>query len=736
MARLETLVEQIADQVLRREIESALAASKRRQHFGLVFEEHIPETTALFGLPIQPGSLVQRRDESASTTLFHVKAVLPDGNAVIEPTAGGDAETVAMRNLLTVKRFGDPMYPTLTPLGSVRQGGEAAPHHVVINSENSHALQLLVYLFEGEVDCIYIDPPYNSGARDWKYNNNYVDANDVWSHSKWLSFMEKRLRIARRLLKKDGVLIVTIDENEVHHLGMLLEQMFSEYDRYMLTIVINPKGTGKVNFGRVDEQVFYIVPRLGGDVITGEPIANTHTASASKAEVGFSDAASAPALLFAAVDSDRDPVTSEDEMPADEDDDEMIDDPGDETEEDMEDVAVTFDPRHWERQHARRRGAESSYRGDRPNQFYPIYINEAERSVVRIGASISGAENPDFTIIDGLRPIWPIDARGDHRLWRFIPASMQRELDAGKLILGSYNRRNDSWTLNILRPRKTRKKIKTVWPYDSRYDAGTHGTELVRKLLGRPKLFPFPKSVYAVRDCLAAVVRDRPNALIIDFFAGSGTTFHATCLLNALDNGHRRSIMVTNNEVASKLVRQLNRQGLFQGDPGYEANGIFELVTRPRCEAVVTGRRPDGAPVEGDDATGRPLARGFQENVSFYRLDYLDPEEVDLGLQYNAIVPSLWLAAGGIGSYDTADDFATGFSMPAGSTYGVLFKESRFHQFRQALAHRPEVTHIWIVTDSEEAYAEMLSALPMSLSVSMLYRDYLRNFRINTDRTV
>jgi len=80
------------------------------------------------------------------------------------------------------------------------------------------------------VDCVYIDPPYNKGAKDWKYDNQYVDLNDAWRHSKWLSMIDKRLRLARRLLKPDGVLIVMIDEHEVHHLGVLLEQLFNRCD--------------------------------------------------------------------------------------------------------------------------------------------------------------------------------------------------------------------------------------------------------------------------------------------------------------------------------------------------------------------------------------------------------------------------------------------------------------------------------------------------------------------------
>ena len=99
----------------------------------------------------------------------------------------------------------------LSPLGSVRRGAARDPH-LVIRSENYHALQLLQYTHAGAVDVIYIDPPYNTGAQDWQYNNDYVDKNDRWRHSKWLSFMEKRLRLAKPLLKDDGVLIITVDD--------------------------------------------------------------------------------------------------------------------------------------------------------------------------------------------------------------------------------------------------------------------------------------------------------------------------------------------------------------------------------------------------------------------------------------------------------------------------------------------------------------------------------------------
>jgi len=261
MARLDDLVARVTDPALRREMESALREMKRRQRFGLVFEEHIPETTALYGLPIQTGSLVQKRYDPQAKVLYRVTASTPEGQFTIEPSNGGEPEQVPVTDLLAVKRFGEPMYPALTPIGSVRRSGAEKPHHAVINGENFHALQLLAYQFEGQVDCIYLDPPYNAGARDWKYNNRYVDDSDAWRHSKWLSMMEKRLRLAKRLLKPDGVLIVTIDEHEVHHLGMLLEQLYPQYQQTLVTIVNNPKGTGAANFSRVGEYPIFVCPQ-------------------------------------------------------------------------------------------------------------------------------------------------------------------------------------------------------------------------------------------------------------------------------------------------------------------------------------------------------------------------------------------------------------------------------------------------------------------------------------------
>jgi adenine-specific DNA-methyltransferase len=271
-----------------------------------------------------------------------------------------------------------------------------------------------------------------------------------------------------------------------------------------------------------------------------------------------------------------------------------------------------------------------------------------------------------------------------------------------------------------------RVSVKTVWNR-SRHNAGVHGSTLLSSFLGERDLFSFPKSLYAVRDTLDMLTHDNPDALILDFFAGSGTTQHATMLLNAQDGGRRRCILVTNNELNYQVAARLNRNGHFRGDPQYERAGVFEAVCQPRVMAAVTGLRPDGRPVEGTYLDGRDYSAGFAENVEFFELKYADPDDIDLGREDDALLPLLWLAAGAVGPREA--NRPPEFSMPEGARYAVLFDERAFRRFVAALAKRQDITNVWLITDSEARYAEMRSRLPTQMKTSMLYRDYLRTSR-------
>jgi adenine-specific DNA-methyltransferase len=711
MAKLDDLIGQVSNDALREELTRAARELRRRKKFGLVFEEHIPEVALLHDFPLKPGMTAYRRQDINLSEPVRVEEVRGD-TATVHPIPTGESVTVPSKELFALKRFGEAVYPTLVPVDTVKRGGDR-PFHAVINGENYHALQLLTFLYEGKVDCMYLDPPYNTGARDWKYNNNYVDSNDVWRHSKWLSMMERRLRLAKRLLSPNGILVVTIDEHEVHHLGVLLEQVFPEYERQMVTIVNNPKGVTRPQGGlsRVEEYAVFCFPE--GTVMEGR----------------------GDDFLSAIKGRRQETSTAGGERP------------------------------RWQ---GLLHSGQEHRREDRESMFYPVLIDEKRRAVVGAGKALLPVKDdageivewpePDLDAkVDGHTAVWPIRENGAWGRWYIGAATLRRLAEKGYVALGRYDEKRRTWALrylykslqeqiedgrievinydktkNVVDVRYTeipKRRIKTVW-HRSRHDAGSYGADLLGEFLGGRR-FPFPKSLYAVRDALAAVVGDNPSALILDFFAGSGTTLHATALLNAEDGGRRRCVLVTNNEVDEKVAAELASKGHFPGDGAYEERGIFEAVTRPRCKAALTGKRPDGKSVKGKYLNERPFAEGFAENCEFFRLGYLDPDEVELGLELAAILPALWLAAGGTGKRPNAKPKG-GFLLPSSSPFGVLLREGGLRKFASALEERPDVTHVWLVCDSVRAFADMRSALPATLQVSMLYSDYLRNFLLDT----
>lgn len=258
MAVINDLIDRISDPELRRRINDEVVRLQQQKKFGLVFEEHLPEATPLFDVPIKVKSLVARKD-GYFKEFFRVKRI--EGETLFCEREDDSHEKMELNKheAVTVALFGEPIYPYLKPMDAVKNAPDSNLWHTLIEADNYHALQLLVYLYGGMVDCIYIDPPYNTGAKDWKYNNDYVESTDSYRHSKWLSMMKKRLLLAKKLLNpKDSVLIVTIDEKEYLRLGCLLEELFSETDIQMISSVIMPSGSSRTGrFGRADEYIFF-----------------------------------------------------------------------------------------------------------------------------------------------------------------------------------------------------------------------------------------------------------------------------------------------------------------------------------------------------------------------------------------------------------------------------------------------------------------------------------------------
>ena len=207
MAAIHQLIDQVTDAALRERLQQETDALIKSRSFGLVFQRHLPEVTPMYGARPRRGDAVAVRGEPLED-LWRV-ARIAQGQAQCLHLTRGTAQAWPLDQLLVVRRFGEPNFPSLVPMDRVANGPADAPWHTPIEADNYHALQLLEYLYAGQVDCIYIDPPYNTGARDWKYNNDYVDQNDAWRHSKWLAFMERRLALARKLLNTASSVLVS-----------------------------------------------------------------------------------------------------------------------------------------------------------------------------------------------------------------------------------------------------------------------------------------------------------------------------------------------------------------------------------------------------------------------------------------------------------------------------------------------------------------------------------------------
>jgi adenine-specific DNA-methyltransferase len=700
-SELDVLLDKIADPILRADIQSQVDRIRAKRTFGLVFESHLPERVRLPEHEIRVGVRVAYRDDAASaafevTEIRKQTATLrrvrnPDGS-VLSAAQQADVvdETAAFDALVVIADFGDPVFPGLRHLGSISRGGDK-PSHVVIKGENHHVLEALQFTHSGKVDCIYIDPPYNTGARDWKYDNNYVDDTDAYRHSKWLAFMERRLVLAKQLLKPDdSVLIVTIDEKEYLRLGLLLDRVFPAVRKQMVSITISPRGTSRANeFSRVDEFAFIVY--FGG--------ARLFAASG--------DASSAPQA-------------------------------------------------RW--QYLRRDERTSTRAAGRPNQFFPIYVSEASGRIEHVGEPIRQSTNRNSVRSrKGCATIFPIQDDGTEMVWGLTAPSLRKILADGFVRVTAGTNRFQRYNITYLRgvyknlnsgkwkvvgerhdgsksvvvPGGAVSRPTTVWR-DRAHDAGAYGTSLLGALVPNRE-FPYPKSLYAVEDMLRYFLKGKPQAVVLDFFAGSGTTAHAVARLNHEDNGRRQSISVTNNEVSAAEADTLSSLSLRPGDPEWEALGIFEHITRPRIEAAITGRRYDGEPIEGAYRFGDefPMSDGLNENVEFLELTYLDPETIELDAAFNSVAPLLWLRAGGRGSILSEDLDPAGRRKPYDWTdrYGVLFNPDRWRTF---IRRSPvTVSTVFIVTDSQTTFSGIASELPSGLDVVRLYENYLSTFTIN-----
>lgn len=706
MSRLTELIAQAKakDVSLGVELEREVRVLSSRRAFGLNFERHRPEAVTL------PRRVVRRGDkvrilpprgtaDIPDSGLWTVKSLsVANGvkSALIESLSKAEAErmTVAVDDLVCIAEFRDLIYPGLISTGKIERGGDK-PYHVVVNGENYHVLKALTFTHRGRVDVVYIDPPYNTRDKDWKYNNDFVDSDDQYKHSKWLAMMERRLKIAHDLLNPEkSVLIVSIDENEVHRLGLLLEQMFPEAAIQMITTVISAKGAVRPGrFSRVEEYIFVVA--FGAVRISPwfrnmlDPVENDGTGETSIEWLGL------------------------------------------------------------------RRREPSSKRGTRPNQFYPIFVHSDTGVLHSIGEPLT--DDVDRNTIEapiGTLAFWPLKPDGTEMLWGLTPDVLRRNWAEGFARVNNWKSAAKSGTIQYL-PGGTIDLIrngtikitgragdgsvigtvatdedapppKRVWKLPS-HNAEIGGTNLLSSLLPGRR-FPYPKSIYAVEDILRFFVSEEPNAIVLDFFGGSGTTAHAIMRLNRQDGGRRQCIIVTNNEVAADEQAALRQQGLRPGDADWERHGICDYITKPRVESAISGMTPEGHPIEGTYkyTDEFPIAEGFSENAQFFTLTYETPVAVNHNLAFKRIAPLLWMRAGSTGRCVEALP-AQGWDVA--EAYAILTDLDRASTFYRAVAKANGVRVVFVVTDDDRRFQSVARRLPGNVETVRLYESYLSNFR-------
>lgn len=700
MSRLTDLIAKAKakDSALGAELDREFKILSSRLPFGLNFERHSPEAVELPLRPIRKGDKVRVLSERGTTQkgdqrLWQVKAIRKTKKTADLELLGAaeiETQTVALDDLVVVAEFRDTIYPGLVSTGKVQRGGDK-PCHTVINGENYHVLKALTYTHRGRVDAIYIDPPYNTGAKDWKYNNDYVEGDDLYRHSKWLAMMERRLEVAKVLLNPaDSVLIVTIDEKEYLRLGMLLEQIFPEAAIQMISSVINPKGSARTGrFSRVDEYIYF-------------------------AFFGNSKVTPWRTDMLREVNEDGRSV-------------------------------------RWA---GLMRNGEGSRRTRIPSMFFPIFIDKETGQYHSTGEPPPVDVKPnEIPVPEGTTAIFPIDGNGQELMWRLSPSSFREYLEIGHAKFGPRNKKTGLRSVSYLQS-GIRQMIKsgeiiatgrdsegalqlqfadsvgtrspgTLWNMVS-HSASEHGAGLLKRMVPGRR-FPYPKSLYAVEDCLRFVLAKKQNAVVVDFFSGSGTTAHAVMRLNRQDGGRRQCISVTNNEVAADEQKALREQGLRPGDAEWEKHGICDYITKPRVAAAITGMTPDGEPIKGDYkfTDEFPMADGFEENAEFFTLTYETPVSVNYNLAFNRIAPLLWLRAGARGS---RIDRLPGDGWAVADAYGLLSNVDAATTFIKALAKAAEIRIAYIVTDDDRRFQAIAKRLPDGVEPVRLYESYLTNF--------
>jgi adenine-specific DNA-methyltransferase len=369
------------------------------------------------------------------------------------------------------------------------------------------------------------------------------------------------------------------------------------------------------------------------------------------------------------------------------------------------------------------RSGTNARRQDRHRMFFPVLIDKERHAIVGAGDFLALEKMPDLKAqINGYEAAWPIRTDGSFGNWGVGAETLRVLIGKGYVKLGGFDPVRKTWGISYLSRKLqlqidsgairivTRDKVcnavsveyaeerdrqvKTVW-HRSAHDAGAYGADILKIILGEGRKFSFPKSLYATRDAVTAVVRGRPNALILDFFAGSGTTLNAVNLLNATDGGQRRCILVTNNEVSAEESANLSAQGLHPGDDEWEAQGICRSVTWPRSKYTILGQRDDGTVLTGEYLTGKTIER--EKKRKFKHIGFADPATLTdtKKKQLVALIDGLT---------QTLVEKDSQFIVSENHKASVLFDPAAAEDWLEALEDQTHITDIYIVTPIKSVF--------------------------------
>lgn len=657
---LDQLISRIDDETLRARLAQEVDLLRGSRRFGLVFDRHLPESIRLPDHPIRKGIRVALRDESSTETWTVDRFTDRTREVAVLSGEGGQRH---ISELIVVREFGEPIYPGLRSVERIENGPPDAPWHVVINGENFHALQALRSTHREAVDLIYIDPPYNTGNDGWIYNDRYVDQNDRAKSSKWLSFVERRLLIARDLLKPTGVIIVAIGDDEHHRLRMLLDQVFGP-ENFISDIVWQG---GRKNDSRYVSN--------GADYML---VYARNESALSDLETRWREPRKAHAEMLAAA-------------------------------RDCWEKSGSSPEKATELMKAWIKALPAGHDAKANNRFYD-FDDKTGRVFRKKDISWPGGGGPRY---DVLHPETRKPVRVPSRGWVYADAAkMEAEIENGNILFGPDHTFHINRKLYLA-------EADSMAPESVFFSKRTTVSKRMQDILG-DKRFPFPKDHEVLMRWIRTVAP--ADAVILDFFGGSGTTVESVMELNMRDGGSRQAILVTNNEVGAKEAKRLRQSGQHPGDPEWEARGVFEYVCRPRISTVVTGKRRDGSMYSG----------GLSANVEMFDLTYLDPGMVRRGHEYTSVAPLMWLEGGARGPrINEVPD--KGWALT--ETYGILFDIDVLSALSDAVTHAATTgvppTVVFIITDSDAEYQQATERLPVGIETVQLYEDYLSNYTIN-----